>query len=196
VIAVRWLRRTCPRTRCTNALGRWRSWTARCGRCAPNTPRAVQFYDRDTPADAHRLEGQGWLLFIQFSPDGRRFVRSEGRRVIVADLRNGQAERVWETGLSIRGLTWHPVGVRLVTWSLGRLVQIWNADTAADTGLLSGHQSAVVGAAFGARGRWLVTQSWDDETVVGGVARHQPVLWLPLAGNRPQLSPDEQRLLF
>lgn len=179
-------------------------WGAREGRVVPGTrwfavdaaDGAVRFYDRDTLAEVHRLDGQGWLAFIQFSPDGRRFARHEGGRVTMTDLRTGQAERSWDTGLPIQGVTWHPDGVQLVAWSLGRLVQIWNADTGAEIGLLSGHQSAVVGAAFDARGRWLVTQSWDNETVVWDVARQQPVLRLPLAGNRLRLSPDGRRLLF
>lgn len=179
-------------------------WGAREGRFLPGTrwfavdaaDGAVRFYDRDTLNEVHQLASQGWLAFIQFSPDGRRLARREGARVIMIDLRTGQAGRSWETRLPLLGMCWHPDGVQLVTWSYGRLVQIWNADTGAETGLLSAHQSAVVRAAFDARGRWLITQSWDNETVVWDVARQQPILRLPLAGNHLRLSPDGRRLLF
>ncbi len=156
----------------------------------------LRFYDRDTLAEAHRLEGQGWLAFIQFSPDGSRFARHTGGRVTLTELRTGQVERTWETGLPIEGLVWHPDGVQLATWSRSRDVQLWNANTGTAAGLLSGHQSAVVRAVYEGRGRWLVTQSWDNETVVWDVARQQPVLRLPLAGNQLRVSPDGRRLLF
>ncbi len=179
-------------------------WGAREGRQVPGTrwlavdaaDGVLRFYDPDTLAEAHRLEGQGWLAFIQFSPDGRRFARSTGGRVTLTDLRTGRVERTWDTGPPIEGLVWHPDGVQLASWSLGRDVQLWNADSGTAAGVLSGHQSAVVRVAYEGRGRWLVTQSWDNETVVWDVARQQPVLRLPLAGNHLRVSPDGQRLLF
>jgi hypothetical protein len=42
----------------------------------------------------------------------------------------------------------------------------------------------------------MITQSWDNETILWSVARQQPALRFAGAGNHLQFSPDGQRLIF
>lgn len=156
----------------------------------------VRFYDRDTLREAHRLAGPLRLAAVKFSPAGGRFAELAGSTVRIRDLFSGEVLRAWSLGLPAEGHVWHPDGVQLVTWSLGRSVQVWNADTGAPAGTLTGHEAAVVGAAFDARGRWLVTQSWDNDTILWCAVRQQPALRLAGAGNGLRFSADGRRVAY
>ena len=46
------------------------------------------------------------------------------------------------------------------------------------------------------RGQWLVTTSWDSQTILWGVARQQPALRLADAGNELRMHPEAARLGF
>lgn len=152
-------------------------------------------YDRDTLAEVHRVESLSSLV-NNFSPEGRRFARYAGDVVTIGDLRTGGIEQVWETGQPVEGLVWHPDSPQIVTWGQRRTLQWRNTGAGAAEGEPFGHQSKVVGAAFDARGRWLVSTPWDNETVIWDVAPQQPFLRLSMAGNHLQLSPEGRFLLM
>jgi WD40 repeat protein len=157
---------------------------------------AVRFYDRDTFQEAHRLAGPLRLAAVKFSPRGGRFAELAGSTVRIRDLLTGEVLREWSLGLPGEGHVWHPDGAQLVTWSLNRAVQWWNADTGEPAGTLTAHDGAVVGAAFDAAGRWLVTQSWDNDTILWCAVRQQPALRLAGAGNGLRFSDDGRRVAY
>ena len=157
---------------------------------------ALHFFDLDGSEKLRMLTGVSRVADVAFAPDGRRFAQRMSEEVMIRSVETGATNLVWSTGGPVSGMVWHPDGVQLVTWSHDRLLKIWNAESGTAAGILAGHEAAVTGAAFDARGQWLVTTSWDSQTILWGVARQQPALRLADAGNELRMHPEAARLGF
>jgi len=179
-------------------------WGARGGVSVPGTrwfatdaaDGLLHFFDLESGQEFRVLPGVPLLTGVAFAPDGRRFAQRFDEQVMIRDIVTGATNLLWSVGGPVSGMVWHPDGVQLVTWSHDRFLKIWNAEQGTGLGILAGHEAAVTGAAFDERGQWLASVAWDSQTILWNIARQQPVLRVPDAGNDLHVHPEAVRLGF
>ena len=106
-----------------------------------------------------------FVIFVSFSPDGKRIVSASGDTTI----------RIWNAGTGemvlgpLEGHTdevytalFSPDGRRIVSASSDGTIRIWNSDTGEMLlGPLEGHTKSVTSAVFSSDGRLIVSASYD-----------------------------------
>ena len=108
---------------------------------------------------------------LAFSPDGKTFVYGHPKGIVLSD--------VTRTGIQERGripinlgfhpmLTFSPDGKILLesNKNLPSLIQLWDVDTGADLGTLSGHTERIETLVFSHDGKTLASGSWDGTVLL------------------------------
>ncbi len=156
----------------------------------------LHFFDLEEGREVRKLDGSYHLHRLGFSHDGTRFANLEENVLSIHDLRTGKLQLSFTNGTPIEGVAWHPDGLQVITWAGERAVRLWNLETSKPSAVLRGHEAEVIGAVADDAGQWLLTTSWDNETVLWNLAQSQEVLRVPGAGNYIQFSGDARRMAW
>jgi WD40 repeat protein len=161
-----------------------------------STVGSLHFFDLQDGRQARVFNVSPHLGEIAFSADGTRLARIQENVLIVQDAANGEVRQVFTNTVPFGGIAWHPDGRQIVTWAWPgqSALRLWNLETGRLSGTLQGHEAEVTGAAFDDDGQWLVTASWDDQTVLWSVPQHREVIRLPGSGNLIHISADARRI--
>jgi eukaryotic-like serine/threonine-protein kinase len=123
------------------------------------------------------LKHKGWVLCVQFSPDGKRIVTAS------AD----STARMWDaqTGLPLGGTLQHAAtvnsaqfssdGKRIVTASADSTARVWDAHTGLPLGGTLQHGAPVNSAQFSSDGERIVTASFDGTARIWDAHTGQPL---------------------
>ncbi|KAG0077907.1 hypothetical protein BGZ90_006307 [Linnemannia elongata] len=134
-------------------------------------------YDTTTWTRVHYIQSGEKVRDIQFSPDNKRWVSSNGHTVRVWNCSNGKEVLVMEGHThNLNSMMFSPCGKRIVSASHDMTVRLWDARTGESLFVLVGHASCVICVKFSPDGRELVSVSldgtirfWDAETGEAGV---------------------------
>ncbi len=139
------------------------------------------------------------VLWIEFSPDGRRVVTASGDGIArIWDTASGQVlmELTGHDGL-VYAARFSPDGGRVVTASGDGTARVWDAETGKEMMVLNGHGRDVYVAAFSPDGQRLVTASDDGTARIWDLGKGEGVglegheKWL----NDAAFSPDGARVV-
>jgi WD40 repeat protein len=156
----------------------------------------LYFFDLGEGCEVRKLEGPYNLHRFGFNRDGTRFASLHADVLSIHDLRTGGVQLSLTNGTPFEGVAWHPDGRQVVTWTGERAVRFWNLETGKPSAVFRGHEAEVIGAVADDGGQWLLTTSWDNETVLWNLAQSREVLRMPGAGNIIQFSSDARRLAW
>ena len=152
-----------------------------------SSDQVARIWDAATVKQIAGLSGHDDVVrSVAFSPDARRIVTaSNDRTARIWDAASGVQLAVLsghgeglpadDEGGNVRSAAFSPDGRRIVTASNDKTARIWDAATARQLAVLSGHDHPVRTAAFSPDGRRIVTASADQTARIWDAATAKPL---------------------
>ncbi|HEY5913062.1 MAG TPA: serine/threonine-protein kinase [Verrucomicrobiae bacterium] len=156
----------------------------------------VHLFDLEEGREVRTLEGPCDIHEIAFSPDATRYAGRKGNVLSIYDLRTGRIRQSYTNLTGFEGGAWHPDGRQIASWSGERALRLWNLETGNPSSVLRANEAEVIGAAFDGTGQWLISTSWDNHTLLWGLAHHKEALRVPGSGNIVQFGADARRFAW
>lgn len=136
----------------------------------------VRLWDLQSARLLRTLEGhRGWVQAVGFAPGGGQ-AYSSGRdgRIVKWNVLDGRVESEMVHGGWVRAIACSPDGKTLCAGGEDNRITCWDLDSGAQTGVLGGHRSPVLGLAIAPDGRRVVSANADASLLVWEIPLSKP----------------------
>src|SRR5262249_18499229 len=112
----------------------------------------------ETGKELRRLDGDGWVEGVVFTPDGRRALSNSGPLLKLWDVETGTEVRRFDGHrLGINSVALTPDGLTAATGAYDGSVLVWEVDSGRERARFTGHRKWVWSVAFAPDGKRLLS---------------------------------------
>jgi WD40 repeat protein len=146
--------------------------------------------------DPRRLNIEGPISQLNFSPDGRRMVGFEegGSSVRIWDVSSGELLVSFLCSGEINVVTWNQDGSLVASGGVGGEINLWDVRRGELYMRLEGHHGLVNDLTFDHNGKLLASSAWDGTTRLWDVASGQQAVLYPKGVSDLRFSLDDRTL--